>query len=85
MFHTLGGTVQVGLGDGRTIRGWLRCYSDEPEDGTLFLEAASWIDQDLDETPINGPGILLTKNSGIQYVMFLSESGPKTLIPSKSA
>lgn len=73
IFHTLGGTVQIGLKDGRMVRGWLRCYSDESEDSTFFLEAASWIGEDGKEYPVNGPGILFTKESEVQWVIFLSE------------
>ena len=73
IFHTLGGTVQIGLADGRMVRGWLRCYSDESEDSTFFLEAASWIGENGTLFPVNGPGILFTKESGVQYVIFLNE------------
>jgi len=73
IFHTLGGTVQIGLKDGRMVRGWLRCYSDEAEDSTFFLEAATWVGEDGKLYPVNGPGILFTKESGIQFVIFLNE------------
>jgi Family of unknown function (DUF6338) len=73
IFHTLGGTVQIGLKDGRMVRGWLRCYSDEAEDSTFFLEAATWIGEDGADYPVNGPGILFTKECGVQFVIFLNE------------
>jgi hypothetical protein len=70
--------VQVGLSGERRLLGWIRYYSDEAEEASLFLESASWItknasneDEDI-EQPIDGPGILLTKDSGIEYVMFLN-------------
>ncbi len=75
-FQEVGGMVQVGLSDDRRVLGWLRYYSDEAEDSSLFLEEASWVKIQPDgketEEPINGPGILITKNSGIEYVMFLN-------------
>lgn len=74
-FQEIGGMVQVGISGERKILGWLRYYSDEAKDGSLFLESASWVRKDVDgvesEEPIDGPGILLTKESGIEYVMFL--------------
>jgi hypothetical protein len=76
VFHMLGGTVQIGLSDGRTIRGWLRCYSDEPEDSTVFLEAAAWIGDDGEVFRIDGPGILLTRAADIKFVMFLRDQDP---------
>jgi hypothetical protein len=75
-FQEVGGMVQVGISGDRKILGWLRYYSDEAEDSSLFLETASWLKTQEDgteiEQPIDGPGILLTKESGIEYVMFLN-------------
>jgi hypothetical protein len=73
IFHLLGGTVQVGLKDGRMAKGWLRCYSDEAEDSTFFLEAASWIDTEGKEYKVAGPGVLITKQSEVQFVIFLDD------------
>jgi len=74
-FQEIGGMVQVGLSGERKVLGWLRYYSDEAEDCSLFLESASWVKKDNDGTEseeiIDGPGILLTKDSGIEYIMFL--------------
>ncbi|MFY9676507.1 MAG: DUF6338 family protein [Terriglobales bacterium] len=68
--------VQVELSDGRFVLGYLQYYSDQPEDGCLFVGDASWIGygQDGKTTviPIPGPGILLTKSSGIVNVAFLN-------------
>jgi hypothetical protein len=75
-FQEVGGMVQVGLSGERKILGWLRYYSDEADESSLFLESASWLTKSSDgaesEQPIDGPGILLTKESGIEYVMFLN-------------
>ena len=75
-FQEVGGMVQVGLSGDRKILGWLRYYSDEADDSSMFLESASWLTKNTDgmetEQRIDGPGILLTKESGIEYVMFLN-------------
>ena len=63
--------VQVELGDGRNILGVLLYYSDASEDGSLYLTQASWVDASGQTVPIPGPGILLTKNSGIRCVSLL--------------
>ena len=69
---TQSGTVQVGLGDGRIAIGTLSRYSDTGEEGSLFLSNAAWV-RELDNSlvPIPGPGLLLTKSSDIQFIMFL--------------
>jgi hypothetical protein len=52
--------------------GWVSYYSDDPNDASLFLERAAWVNSDTQELePIHGPGILLTKEAGIRSVMFL--------------
>lgn len=72
VFSDLEGFVQVGLSGGRSVIGWIRNYSDEDETHVLFLEDAAWVDEEGNELPIRGPGILLSKDSGIEYVMFLN-------------
>jgi hypothetical protein len=65
--------VLVQLSRDRSIIGYLRYYSDEPEDSSLFLEDAAWIvDEKGTQSPIDGPGILLTKQAGIESVSFLN-------------
>ena len=65
--------VLVQLSRDRSIVGYLRYYSDEPEDASLFLEDAAWIvDEEGTQSPIDGPGILLTKQAGIESVSFLN-------------
>ena len=73
-FPDIQGFVQVGLSSGRSVIGWIRKYSDEDDAYELFLQEAAWIDDKGNEYPIHGAGILLTKNSGIEYVMFLDSS-----------
>lgn len=64
--------VQVELSDGRNILGILLYYSDASEDGSLYLTQASWVDRNGETIPIPGPGILLTRNSGIRCVSLLN-------------
>jgi hypothetical protein len=70
-FHEYQGFVQVELKDGRHVIGWVLRYSGDPEQSTLFLSHAHWHDVDYGNVPIPGKGILLTKSTGIKYVMFL--------------
>jgi uncharacterized protein DUF6338 len=72
VFVDYGGAVQVELTDGRSVMGWLRYYSDKPDEASLFLEHAAWVAPDQTQILIDGPGILLTKDSGILAVSFLN-------------
>jgi hypothetical protein len=70
--------VLVQLSRDRSIIGYLRYYSDEAEDSSLFLEDAAWIvDDEGTQNPIDGPGILLTKQAGIESVSFLKTEEQK--------
>jgi hypothetical protein len=73
VFITLGGTVQVGLDDGRMIVGLVERYSDSDGERSLFLKNAAWVDQaeDTQLISIPGAGILITEVSKIKFVMFL--------------
>jgi hypothetical protein len=71
-FYTFSGYVQVELADGRQVIGYLRFYSDTPQEASLFLEDAAWRNDDGTPVEIDGPGILLTKDVGIRTVMFLN-------------
>jgi hypothetical protein len=73
VFHEVSGIAQIELEDGRSLMGWISYYSDEPEDASVFLEKAAWITADHQLVPINGPGILITRNVGIKHIMFLDE------------
>ena len=63
--------VVVHLNDGRRIYGWPSFYSDDPNERAIFLEDASWMDDQ--NKLINNPliSILLDENSGIQFVEFI--------------
>ena len=73
-FHDIPSSfVLVQISGDRAVIGYLRYYSDEPDDAALFLEDAAWIvDDEGTQVPIDGPGILLTKQAGIESVSFLS-------------
>ncbi|MBF6561003.1 MAG: hypothetical protein IVW56_11985 [Candidatus Binataceae bacterium] len=71
VFHDLDEFVVVEFTDGRRVRGWPRMFSDTPEEGSLFLEKASWILDDETPVEIHGAGILITKNLRIQSVSFI--------------
>lgn len=74
-FQDIGGyTVQVGLADGRTVKGCVRYYSDDVGEAAVFLEEAEWVDVEGKGISIHGPGILLAPKSDIQYVMFLDDA-----------
>jgi hypothetical protein len=65
--------VLVQLSGDRAVIGYLRYYSDEQEDASLFLEDAAWIvDDEGTQSPIDGPGILITKQAGIESISFLN-------------
>lgn len=69
--------LQVELADGRNILGKLHYYSDAAEDASIYLTEAGWVDSDANTIPIPGPGILLTKSSGIRCVSLL-DPAPET-------
>ena len=66
------------------MRGWVRYYSDEAGDSSLFPERAAWIDGEVREE-IDGPGILLTSDAGIETITFLGDSEPVTDEPAQDA
>jgi hypothetical protein len=67
-----GQPLQVELADGRSVLGSLLYYSDVAEDASVYLTQASWVDVNGNTVPIPGPGILLTKTSGIRSVSLLN-------------
>ncbi|SRR6266478_940983 len=74
VFHDFSGVVQVELSDGRSVMGWLKFCSDRPEDRSLFLERAAWVNAEGGLEEIQGPGIFLSRESEIRSVMFLNAS-----------
>ncbi len=70
-----GGSVQVGLADGREVVGWLQQYSDCEDERSLFLARVAWVNEDGSRTMVPGPGLLITDKAEIRFIMFLAESG----------
>lgn len=85
VFHEQGGVVQIGLADGRRVMGWVQHYSDDPNEGGLFLQKAAWIDADHKRISVDGPGILITKEAKIEYVEFLNHQVDQPAEPPKQA
>lgn len=74
VFLNFRGNVQVGLGDGRSVVGWLEQYAETSDERTVFLSHAAWVADDGKAFDIPGDGyMLLTEKSEIKYVMFLDE------------
>jgi hypothetical protein len=63
--------VQVELTDGRSLLGAVHYYSDVADDSSLYLAEAAWLPLDGEPVRIKGPGILLTKASGIRSISLL--------------
>jgi hypothetical protein len=74
VFHERRGVVLVELGDGRRVMGWVQHYSDDPKEPSLFLQAAAWVDENGENIPIRGSGILITDNLGIRDIEFLDST-----------
>jgi len=70
--------LQVELSDGRSVLGYLFYYSDLADDNALYLTEAEWVSSNGEQEPILGPGILLTKNSGIKTISLLYP--PETIV-----
>ena len=68
VFHDITTFVIIEFTDGRRLRGWPRYFSDTPEEGSIFLEHAAWILDDVTPVEIEGPGILETNNLPIQTI-----------------
>jgi hypothetical protein len=78
VFQDVGAIAQVELKDGRSVIGVVDYYSDSAADASVFLKKASWVIENEDGSatiPIEGPGILLTKEAQIVSISFLDEEG----------
>lgn len=67
-----GQPIQVEMADGLSVLGNLLYYSDVADDASVYLTEALWVDSNGNTTPIPGPGILLTKTSGIRSISLLN-------------
>ena len=61
--------IVANLTDGRRIYGWPQYYSNDPEEGMLYIYAPYWISEDGDYVPMGRHGILL-KAEFIQSIEF---------------
>ena len=62
--------VEVRLSDGRRLFGWPLYYSNQPEEGLLYLYDPAWIDKDGKYIDLDVHGILLTRKDGIDSIVF---------------
>ena len=62
--------VEVTLTDGRRLFGWPMYYSNQPEEGLLYLYDPAWIDDDDRYVDLDVHGILLTRKDGIESIVF---------------
>jgi hypothetical protein len=58
--------------------GWVSHYSDDPKDSSVFLQSAVWLGESGEMIAIKGGGILITKESKIEYIEFLDSTVDKT-------
>lgn len=80
VFHSYTNYVIVHLTDGTRIIGWPRHFSDNSQEGELFLMNAAYLadtGDPADDIDISGPGILLTKAAGISHIEFLETKGAR--------
>ena len=64
--------VRVHLEDGRMIVGWPDYYSGESGQREVFLKNAAFMDQNGNEYPVDGPGVLVTLHGKITLVEMLN-------------
>jgi hypothetical protein len=73
--------VEVAFTDGRRLFGWPLYYSNQPEEGLLYLYDAAWIDADGKYVDLDAHGILLTKKDDIESIVFTNlefgQAGPR--------
>ena len=62
--------MEVRLSDGRRLFGWPLYYSNQPEEGLLYLYDPAWIDKDGKYIDLDAHGILLTRKDGIDSIVF---------------
>jgi hypothetical protein len=65
-----GGWASFYLRDGRVLEGIVEWYSDDPEYQEVFIKEAC-IHENGVEKEVAGPGILITKSTPVDYVVFL--------------
>jgi hypothetical protein len=76
--------VQVELENNRSLIGVLAYGSDSADDGSLYIVKAKWVSQDGTETPVHGPGVLLTKESNVKSISLLDPPSGTTEQPEET-
>jgi hypothetical protein len=76
--------VQVELENNRSLIGVLAYWSDSADDGSLYIVKAKWVSQDGTETPVHGPGVLLTKESNVKSISLLDPPSGTTEQPEET-
>ena len=56
--------------DGRRLYGWPELYSDDVNEGLLYLTYPQWIDDDGQYVPLKVSGFLIVDRSSIKSIMF---------------
>lgn len=62
--------VIVDFKDGRRLFGWPEFYSDDINEGMLFLSSAAWLDDDGQYIPLMMRGFLIVDRTSIHSIMF---------------
>ncbi len=63
--------VMVNYADGRWLTGWPAFFSDDREEGLVYLRAPAWVDSDGNTHSVEGDGILIDVKDGIDSIEFL--------------
>ena len=62
--------IIVHLQDGTRVFGWPARFSDTPEEGYLYLQDPSWINEDDEYEDMDIHGFFLVKKDNIDYIQF---------------
>ena len=65
------GGVVVNYADGRRLTGWPAFFSDDPEEGLLYLRSPAWAGSDGNWRSAESDGILIDVRDGIDSITFL--------------
>ena len=71
VFTDIKSHVIINFEDGRRLYGWPEYYSDDPNEKSLFLCQAAWIDDDNNLLYLDNRGILITPNEKIDTIEFV--------------
>ncbi len=66
----------VTFADGRRLFGWPEYYSNDTDEGLLYVSDPAWVGDDDEYTDLGVHGILLTNKDSIESIVF-THLGPK--------